>query len=115
MEIVIKKGKKKIKLDVRKTGFLSRGTGLTFKNKWTDSLLFELDKDSRIAITSWFVFFPFLILWLDNMNNVLEMAIVRPFVFSLRPEKNFRKFVEIPINAKNSKKIAFFVGKSRKI
>ena len=115
MEIEIKKGKRKIKIPVVKTGFFRRGIGLMFRNKGTKNLLFEFTRDIRIAITSWFVFFPFLIIWLDSKNTVVEFKIVEPFTFKLTPKKKFRKFIEIPINAKNMEKIDFFVGKRRKI
>ena len=115
MNIKIKKGNRKIKLEIKKTGFFRRGTGLMFRGRNTENLLFEFNRDVRRAITSYFCFFPFFAVWLDSRNNIVEKKIVKPFIFSLRPSKEFRKFIELPINAKNSRKLAFFVGKSRKI
>lgn len=100
---------------LHKTSFLRRGVGLMFRTKNTENLLFDFKKDVRISITSFFVFFPFLILWLDEKNNVLEWEIVKPFVFSLRPSCKFRKFVEVPINYKNRRILSLFRRDWRKV
>lgn len=104
-------------LNVRKLTYLGKGTGLTFRTKETKPLLFDFEKDVyyRGALTSLFVFFPFLALWLDKSNNVLEYKIIKPFKLKILPAKPFRKFVEIPINRKNRRIIDFFVGKHAKV
>ena len=115
MKIEIKKNGRKIKIEVIRMGFFRRGIGLMFRGRNTKNLLFEFNKDVIITITSYFCFFPFLVVWLDSKNNVVESKIIRPFVFSIRPSTKFRKLVEIPVNDKNKQKIAFFVGKHGKI
>ncbi|PIN89000.1 hypothetical protein COU60_04975 [Candidatus Pacearchaeota archaeon CG10_big_fil_rev_8_21_14_0_10_34_76] len=114
-EIAIFSRKKKIKLTVKRTGFFTKGIGLMFRTAKTDKLLFEFKKDTLASITSIFVFFPFLAIWLDEKNNVLEKRIVRPFIFAIRPQKKFRKLVEVPLNHKNRQIIDFFVEKRRKV
>jgi len=84
-----------------------------FKGKETDNLLFVFDKDTRTPIHSYFVFFSFLAVWLDKNNNALECQIVKPFASVVKPEKKFRKLVELPLNSKNIEIIKFFVGKGK--
>ena len=104
--------KSKIKsLVVKETGFFTRGTGLMFKSRSTSNLLFSFDRPVRLAITSYFVFFPFLALWLDKSNNVVHREIVKPWKLALKPKKEFYSLVEVPINAKNRHIIELFVGK----
>lgn len=102
---------KKIDVSVRKVSFVGRFTGLMFRSKNTDNLLFDFGKEIKIAIHSVFVFFRFLAVWLDEENNVLELKIVHPFKLYICPKKSFFRFVEIPINNRNKKIIEFFVGK----
>ena len=104
------KGKFKI-VELTKTGFFRRGLGLMFRTRETDNLLFSFDKPCRVAITSWFVFFPFLAIWLDNKNSVVDMKVAKPFELAFRPKKPAKSLVELPLNAKNRDLIAFFVGK----
>jgi uncharacterized membrane protein (UPF0127 family) len=105
--------KKKIDIKVRKLGFFGKGTGLMFKFRNTENLLFEFRKPGRHAIHSFFVFFPFLALWLDEKNRVLERKIVFPFKATVKPKKEFYKLIEIPVNRKNSRIIGFFVDKGK--
>ena len=115
--IKIKKGKKSVNVLVRKTGFFSKGFGLMFRTKNTKNLLFEFNKDVNKlgTLTSYFVFSPFLAVWLDKNNKVVDARLIKPFVLSIPQKKSFRKIVEVPVNVKNKNIIKFFVGKSRKI
>jgi len=100
---------KKIKADVKKAGFFGKGTGLMFRTKKTENLLFDFSKNCRIAIHSYFVFFPFLIVWLDYKNRAVDWRVVYPFTLSVYPKKEFRKFLEIPINDKNKGILSNFI------
>jgi len=111
MEFTVYSKGKKLKLEVKKCGFLLRGRGLTFKSRKTNNLLFEFKKDSRPALTAFFVFFDFLVLWLDGKNRVIDFRIVRPFEFHINTKRSFRKVIEIPINYENRNIVKFFVGK----
>ena len=101
-------GKREIEVPVKNLGFLGKGTGLMFRKKDTENLLFDFSFDGRRTIHSYFVFFDFLAVWLDGKNRVLETQVVKPFCFSVRPKMNFRKLVEIPVNRKNRKLVEFF-------
>jgi uncharacterized membrane protein (UPF0127 family) len=70
--------------------------GLMFRTRKTSPLLFEFKKDTKMAIHSFFVFFPFKAIWLDEKNRIIEQKLVRPFTFSVKPKKPFRKLIEIP-------------------
>lgn len=82
-----------------------------FRTSRTNNLLFSFSRASRVAITSWFVFFPFLAVWLDEKNRVIETRKVKPFIMAVKPKKPAKTLVELPLNAKNKDLIAFFVGK----
>jgi len=85
-------------MKLRKVSGKEKYIGLMFRTRKTTPLLFEFKEDVNLPINSYFVFFPFRIIWLDKDDNVIEEKIVKPFTFSVRPYKSFRKFLEIPIN-----------------
>lgn len=92
---------KKLSFDVKKCNFLEKGIGLMFKRmKNAEALLFEFKKNSEAVLTSWFVFFPFAVFWLDDENKVVDFKVVQPFVFSIKSKKPFSKIVEVPLNDK---------------
>ena len=85
-----------------------------FRNKETNNLLLEFKKESKMSIHSFFVSFPFLVIWLDKKNNVLGFKFVKPFRFKITSRKPFYKLVEVPLNNRNKKIINYFVGKKEK-
>ncbi len=105
---------KRISLNVYKTGFLSRGLGLTFRTKNTRNLLFDFSKPVTWQgnLTSIFVFFPFLTLWVDKNNKVIDLRVIRSFIFSISQKKEFYRIVEIPFNLSNRRIIERFIGKN---
>lgn len=112
-EITIKNKKKKISLNVRKLNRIDRFIGLMFKRRNSPALLFEFGKETRISIHSFFVFFPFLAIWLDNENNITEKRIIKPFYPSIKPKKEFKKLIEIPLTSIPKEKMILLVGKKR--
>ena len=114
MQVIVKDHNKKIKINLKKTGLFTRGSGLMFRTKNTDNLLFEFGKDVRISITSFFVFFPFLAIWLDKNNNVVDKKIVKPFILSIKPRNKFRKIIEVPLRENTEDIIKFFLGKGER-
>ena len=104
---------RKIDIKVRKGGFFSHGIGLMFKKRETENILFEFSKDGRWAIHSFFVFFPFVALWTDNRDKIIDVKIVKPWSFHVKPKRKYRKLVEIPINNENRRIIEFIVGKGK--
>ena len=91
------------------------GGGLMFaRKKNAKILLFDLGKKCREPINSFFVFFPFIAVWLDG-KNVIDVKIVKPFLPFVRPKKSFDKLIEIPLNGKYSKELNFLVGKTLRL
>lgn len=105
--IFLKYKGKSLKLNVAVCGGFGRLRGLMFKSKETEMLLFEFSKNTRMRIHSFFVFFPFFGVWLDDKNKIIQIKRVKPFTFSVRPKKSFIKILEIPINERNSKVVKF--------
>lgn len=101
---------KEFKIDVKKVGYIGKFTGLMLKSSGTDNLLFEFKKDVGLSIHSLFVFFSFLAVWVDENNKVVDFKLVKPFRFSVKSKKEFRRLIEIPVNRKNDKLISYFVG-----
>ena len=98
------KGRNIIIEDLKKCNAFNKFAGLMFKRREkANALLFDFVKEGRHAIHSFFVFFPFLALWLDGNNNIVEYKIVYPFVALVMPKKSFSKLIEIPLNEKYKK------------
>lgn len=110
MKIKIKKGNKQINISAKKVSELGKISGLMFRKKNTENLLFEFKNLTKIAIHSWFVFFPFLAIWLDSKQKVIECKIVKPFTCFVEPSKPFKILVEIPINKRNRRVVKTLVG-----
>jgi uncharacterized membrane protein (UPF0127 family) len=99
MEIILRNENKKINFDVKKCGRIKMFLGLMFsRREKAKSLLFEFKKPTNIKLHSFFVFFPFLVLWLDKDNKIIKMKKVKPFRLSVRISEKFSKIIEIPFN-----------------
>ena len=44
------------------------------------------------------MFFDFLVLWLDERNNVVDFKIIKPFSVYEKSNKDFYKIIEIPVS-----------------
>ena len=106
--------KKKFEIDLKICNSFERFSGLMFtqKNK-ANALLFDFKRPVKIAIHSYFVFFPFIALWINNKNKIMEFKIIKPFTLMVQPKKPFCKIVEIPINKKYEKIIKILVDKRK--
>src|SRR3989344_7403007 len=113
MIIKLKLKRKHVKVNVKKVGAFGKISGLMFRTKETENLIFDFNKTGFWSIHSFFVFFSFLAIWTDENGKVLEARVVNPFTFSIKPKKPFKKLIEVPINRKNTKIIEFFVGKRK--
>jgi len=102
--------KQNFELNLEVCGFFKKISGLMFKTENSRPLLFEFKKSVNMAIHSWFVFFPFAAIWLDEENKIIDSEIVGPFKFNILPEKPFRRLIEIPVNEKNREIISILVG-----
>jgi len=109
MNINLKYKNKKFSVDVKKCRGIRKGLGLTFTfRSKAEALLFEFNKKSKISLTSLFVFFPFIALWIDDKNKIVDLKIVKPFIPIINSKKSFTKIVEIPMNDKYRSVIRLF-------
>ena len=110
-EIFVIKDKKKVYFNVQRCSSLEKFIGLMFSNREKDNLLFDFKKDTNISIHSFFVFYDFLAVWLNEKNELIEAKIIKPFsAINEKPSIKYRKLVEIPVNSRNKKIIRFLVG-----
>ncbi len=73
--------------------------GLTFTSrKRARALLFEFNKPVNLKIHSMFVWFPFVAIWINHKNEIIEKRIIKPWKASVKSKKPFKKLIEIPIN-----------------
>jgi uncharacterized membrane protein (UPF0127 family) len=96
-------------MKLKKCNSFQKIIGLMFKTRNTDALLFEFSKPTKMAIHSFFVFFPFYAVWFDENNKIIEIKKVKPFTLNVKPKKPYKKLIEIPINNKHEK----IIGKLR--
>ena len=108
----IKKEGKEINIGkVKKVNEFGKAIGLMFsRREKADSLLFKFKKPTKLKIHSHFVFFPFIAIWLDEKNNVLDLRRIKSFKTSNGIKKPYYKLVEIPINKKYNEIIQLLVG-----
>lgn len=100
---------KKIKIEAEDCNFFKKFSGLMFsRREKAGILLFNFEGKQKIAIHSFFVFYPFIAVWLDKTNKIADLKVVKPFTFCASPKKSCFKLVEIPINKKNKKFVGFF-------
>ena len=106
---------KSLNLKIKRTNLFSKFFGLMFRSSETENLLFDFAKDCKIRIHSFFVFFSFIAIWLDEGGEVIALRRVRPFDFNLSSKKSFSKVIEIPINKRYSKLIGSLVGDTKSL
>lgn len=73
---------------------LSKARGLMFSGK--KILLFVSNKEEKIPIHMFFVFFPILVLWIDGRKKIAEFKILHPFSMH-NPKKKSKYVLEIPL------------------
>ena len=105
---------RKFLLNVKDCNPIERIKGLMFSSRNSEVLLFRFKKPTKMSIHSFFVFFSFIAVWLNEEEKIIDFKIVKPFNFSVKPKEKFLKLVEIPLNDKNSEVIKILVG-DRKI
>jgi uncharacterized membrane protein (UPF0127 family) len=104
-------GKEKFEINLKKCEFIQKGFGLMFTSRErARALLFEFSKPTKLAITSWFVFFPFVAIWLNEEGRIIQIQKVKPFENSVKPKEKFVKLIEIPVNKKYFRIISSLVG-----
>lgn len=105
--------KKNITLSIKQLSLFGKFFGLMFRTPKTENLLFSFPRDTKKAFHSLFVFFPFLMLWLDKKKKVTDWRLVKPFSTVILAKKKFRYVVEIPLNQKNKRIVEFFVERGK--
>ena len=104
-------GGEEIEVKAKGLGVLGQFWGLMFsRREKSRALLFN----HQGAIHSFFVFYKFIILWLDDKNNVLEYQVVKPFQFHVNSKEKYSKFIEIPINRRYNSIVKLLVGYRRR-
>ena len=107
-------GRNKFKLELKICNKVERFFGLMFmKRKKAEALLFNFKKSTTLTIHSFFVFFPFLALWLDDKNRIIDLKMIKPFTFSIKPTVPFYRIIEIPFNKKYNNLVKLVVGNSK--
>lgn len=110
MKIGLRFKNKKIKLEAKFCNWFKRFFGLMFtRREKAEALLFDFKKPIKIAIHSCFVFFPFIAIWLDDKNKIVDLRIVKPFIVRTCSKKSFCKLIEIPINDKYREVVRFIL------
>jgi len=60
-------------------------------------LSFDFETPTNISIHSAFCR-KFFAIWLDDKNNIIEIKLVKPFRYNIKPKKKFSKLIEIPFS-----------------
>ena len=90
--------------EVKECNWLKKIIGLMFcRRENANALVFSFHKQTKMAIHSLFVFFPFIAVWLDEKNKVMEMKKVKPFTLKVSSTNPYYQLLEIPINQKYKK------------
>ncbi|MBS3074046.1 DUF192 domain-containing protein [Candidatus Pacearchaeota archaeon] len=99
--------------DINKCSGFSKIKGLMFSRKEkANALLFEFSEDTKRSIHSLFCP-PFMAIWLNENNKIVEYKIISSNRFSVRPEKLFRKLIEVPLNSKYSPVVEFLLERGK--
>jgi len=100
-KITIHFKKRKIGVIAEDCNLFQKFLGLMFSNREkSKALLFRFKNKGKIIIHSFYVFYPFLAVWLDERNRIVDMKIVKPFIPYVSHKNKADKLVEIPINKK---------------
>lgn len=92
---------KKLNLELREIRGFRKAVGLMFyRREKAEALLFSFKKPIRFSIHSFFVFFDFIVIWLDKKGKIIEIKKIRPWKLDIKIGKKFTKLIEIPINNK---------------
>lgn len=113
MKTKIRLGKKEVNIEVEKCLGLKKAIGLMFRRKAkANALLFEFNKPTKAAIHS--LFCPeFIAVWLDYRGKIIDYKKISSNKLSIKPEKEFSKLLEIPLNNKYSTVVKFFPSTER--
>ena len=99
-KVILNYGGKKITLELKEMrGPFKEAFGLMFcRREKAKALLFPFKNSINFTIHSFFVFFEFIAIWVDEKGKIIEIRKIIPWKFNIRPKKKFIKLIEIPIN-----------------
>ena len=107
MQAKLKINGKEAIIDMDEVSGIKNFTGLMF-NKNSNALLFEIKNK---AIHSCFCQ-PFLAIWLLE-GKIIDYKLIEPWKFSIKPEKDFDKLIEIPLNKKYEEIMDLFLKEGK--
>lgn len=84
--------------------------GLMFSSSACESLLFSFRSFFTPSIHSFFVFFPFYAVWLNQRREIVHVDYVRPFTLRVFPRATSAFLVEIPDHTNNAQITSFLDG-----
>jgi uncharacterized membrane protein (UPF0127 family) len=115
--IILYKNKKINMPHVKKLSGIKNFTGgLMFcRREKARAILFEFKNPSTFNFTSFFVFFPFVIIWMDKNENILDINVVKPFKWYIPSKKTYFKVLEVPINHFYRRQISSLVGNQKSL
>ncbi len=114
MQLRVFNRRKHLQIEVKRVGFFTQFIGLMFSRRKTPIRFFSYSSDRKVPIHSWFVFYDFLIVWMDSENKIVSWKVVKPFTSLVLPTIDCRAFIEIPIDGKYRKELEFVVGKRQR-
>ena len=99
--------------EVKECNWFNKIIGLMFcRREKANALVFSFHKQTKMAIHSFFVFFPFIAIWLDDKNKVIGIKKIKPFTPKESLTNSYYKLLEIPINKKYRKYWNFLRGQN---
>lgn len=108
IEVLLNREGKKIGVNSFFVPWWFEGIGLMFSRRESArNLLFRFFSGTRTPIHSFFVFYDFYAIWMDDKFRILEIKRVSPFSFYVCPKEDFVYLLEIPINRRNKEIIDF--------
>ena len=100
---------KKFNIDVKECKtYFSKMMGLMFRKK-SKPLLFIFKKKNSSAIHSFFCV-DFIAVWFDN-GKVVDVQLVKPWRFYIKPIGKFDRLLEIPSNSNDFRELALLIKK----
>jgi len=109
-KIVLTYKGQKVQIELKVVPKVLHWLGLMFSFKNTKPRLFNFKRETDISIHSWFVFYNFVAIWLDEGGKIIETRRIKPFQSGISPRQKFKKLIEIPINSDYDEVCNLIVG-----
>lgn len=104
-QVILNYKGEKLNLELKEMKWsFQKAMGLMFcRREKAKALLFSFKNPVALAFHSFFVFFDFLAIWLDEKNKIIEIKRIKPWKLDIKIGERFTKLIEIPINDKYKK------------